>query len=341
MGNFGRGHAPRSDDGATAVPLPCPSSTRLLAIALALSAGAAFARGAEPALLAERLAERQQVSERFQQLTRASVWRLAESRPMQFPTHHPQGMVKIGAEFFVSSVEVKRRPQPYATPRDGHDRDTGAGLGHLFKIDGRGKLLASVTLGEGTLYHPGGIDFDGRDIWVSVAEYRPDSRTIIYRVDPATMKATEVFRFADHIGAIVHDSARRTLHGVSWGSRYFYRWTLDAEGRVTDASAPPEKLRTPNPSFYIDYQDCKFLGRDEMICSGVATLGGTIRLGGIELVDLRTHRPIRQLPLALATKSGLPMTQNPFWIEPRETGLRAFFLPEDDRSTLYVYEVTP
>jgi hypothetical protein len=40
-------------------------------------------------------------------------------------------------------------------------------------------------------------------IWVPVAEYRPDSRSIVYRVDPATLEATEVLRFADHIGGIV------------------------------------------------------------------------------------------------------------------------------------------
>ena len=32
------------------------------------------------------------------------------------------------------------------------------------------------------MYHPGGIDYDGRHIWVPVAEYRPNSRSIIYRV---------------------------------------------------------------------------------------------------------------------------------------------------------------
>jgi hypothetical protein len=287
------------------------------------------------------LAERQRVSATFKQLTRASAWRLVESRPIALPTFHPQGMVKIGAEFFVSSVEVTQKPRPYPAPRDGFDRDTGAGVGHLFKIDAQGNRLAAVTLGEGTIYHPGGIDFDGRDIWVPVAEYRPNSRSIIYRVNPATMKATEVFRFPDHIGGIVYNPERRTLHGVSWGSRYFYRWTLDAEGRVADAASPPETLRTANPSFYIDYQDCKFLGGDEMICSGVATLAGGVQLGGLELVDLVAQKPVRQLPLALTTKSGVPMTQNPFWIEPTDGGLRAYFLPEDDQSTLYVFEVRP
>jgi len=33
------------------------------------------------------------------------------------------------------------------------------------------------------------------------------------------------------------------------------------------------------------------------------------------------------------------MTHNPVWIEPAAAGLRACFMPEDDRSTLYTYDV--
>src|SRR5580765_983652 len=121
------------------------------------------------------------VAERVMTLTRSSSWTLVASVPIAFRTFHPQGMVKIGEMLFVSSVEVI-------------DRDAGKGVGHLFKIDMAGNLLADLRLGEGAIYHPGGIDYDGHDIWVPVAEYRPDSRSIIYRVDPSTMKATEVFR---------------------------------------------------------------------------------------------------------------------------------------------------
>ena len=63
-----------------------------------------------------------------------------------------------------------------------------------------------------------------------MAEYRPNSRSIVYRVDPETMKAEEMFRFADHVGGLVHDTDSKSLHGVSWGSRRFYRWALDANG---------------------------------------------------------------------------------------------------------------
>jgi Family of unknown function (DUF6454) len=62
------------------------------------------------------------------------------------------------------------------------------------------------------------------------------------------------------------------------------------------------------------------------------------RLGGIELVDLAGGRPVYQVPLALWTASGLAMTQNPVWIEPRGAGLRGYFMPEDEASTLYIYD---
>jgi hypothetical protein len=222
--------------------------------------------------------------------------------------------------------------------------DAAGQTGHLFKLTIAGQLIADLKLGEGALFHPGGIDYEGTDIFVPVAEYRPDSHTIVYRVDPATMTATELFRFDDHLGAIVHNTDDRTLHGVSWGSRRFYRWTLDAAGRVTDRAVPPNQLAVPNPSHYVDYQDCKYVGASKMLCTGVTEIRQSpeappFRLGGLELINLADARPLHQVPILLWTPEGLDMTHNPVWIEPSASGLLAYFLPEDDRSTLYIYVV--
>jgi hypothetical protein len=286
------------------------------------------------------------VADRIMTLTRDALWTQVATVPIRFTTYHPQGMVRIGDTFYVSSVEVKVPTRRFPQPVDGYDRDTGEGIGHLFKIDSAGNLVAEVRLGEGTIYHPGGIDYDGQSLWVPVAEYRPNSRSIIYRVDSATLRATEVFRFADHIGGIVDNTDDNTLHGVSWGSRRFYRWTLGKDGRVTNADTPPVSLRTMNPSHYVDYQDCKYAGRRRMLCTGVTEMrqkpdAAPFRLGGIELIDLTDSRPLHQVPVLLWTASGLDMTHNPVWIEPSATGLRAYFMPEDDKSTIYVYDVGP
>jgi len=312
-------------------------ASRIRSVLLALSIAAAADVAAQPAR------PDSVVSDRVKLLTRGTQWKQVAAIPMQFDTQHPQGMVKIGDDFYVSSVEIKTPTKRFPQPVDGYDRDTGEGAGHLFKFDKTGKLLADLPLGEGSIYHPGGIDYDGRNIWVPVAEYRPNSASIVYRVDPATMKATEVFRFKDHVGGIVHNTDAKTLHGVSWGSRRFYRFTLDDQGRVTNANVPPAELRKMNKSGYIDYQDCKYVGRNEMLCTGLNNYqmkkdAPRFPLGGFEIVDLRTDQVVAQMPIELWTDSGFPMTQNPVWIEATATGLRAYFMPEDNKSTLYVYE---
>ena len=286
---------------------------------------------------------RNALADRVTKLSRSTQWKPVSALQIDFPTYHPQGMVKIGDAFFVSSVEIKEPTKRFAQPVDGYDRDTGAGIGHLFKIDPTGHFVSETTLGEGSIYHPGGIDYDGQYIWVPVAEYRPNSRSIIYRVDPETMKAEEMFRFADHVGGLVRDTDDNSLHGVSWGSRRFYRWPLDPNGRPTNAHEAPEKLRTLNTSHYLDYQDCKYVGAHRMLCSGVTEMRVTtdaplFRLGGLDLVSLSDGRPLFQTPVLLWTASGLDMTHNPVWLETSDAGIRGYFMPEDDKSVLYIYD---
>ena len=287
-------------------------------------------------LLYVRYGQAQSV-EKISQLRPDTPWQKMAAVKLQFPGFHPQGMVKIGDSFFMSSVQVTRKRQ---------DNDGGEGIGHLFKFNADGKLLAQITLGEGKIYHPGGMDYDGRFLWIPVAEYRPDSRSVVYKVDPKTMKATEVMRFDDHLGGIVHNTDSHTLHAVSWGSRRFYRWGLNAEDKAVDAGMDSSRLGVENPSFYIDYQDCHYIGQNKMLCGGLRKYKTTpdapaFGLGGLEVIDLKSHRPLYQVPLLLWSPTGAPMTNNTFWIETTATGLRGYFVPDDDdASTLFVYETT-
>lgn len=63
--------------------------------------------------------------------------------PLNFVTHHPQGMVKFADRIFLSSVEIIERTQRFESPRDGLDRTPGRGRGHLFEIDLQGNLRAA------------------------------------------------------------------------------------------------------------------------------------------------------------------------------------------------------
>ena len=57
-------------------------------------------------------------------------------------------------------------------------------------MDASGSLVTDIRVGASEMYHPGGMDYDGTSIWVPVAEYRPNSHSILYSVNPETMSAT-------------------------------------------------------------------------------------------------------------------------------------------------------
>jgi len=140
----------------------------------------------------------------------------------------------------------------------------------------------------------------------------------------------------------LRNTKANTLHGVSWGSRRLYRWTLDDSLNAKDADRPPEALSTPDRQHYIDYQDCQYLGSGMALCSGVVVYetpkDPEFYFGGIDLVDLQDNSPVHQIPVTLWTEDGLVMTTNPFFVEEQPGGLRFYFMPEDDDSRLFIYD---
>jgi Family of unknown function (DUF6454) len=269
--------------------------------------------------------------------------------PLKFDAHHPEGVARIGDHFVLSTVEVTeptQRYQPPGTIIDGTDRTPGKGIGHLIAFDAQGNSLADVRLDDGaTIYHPGGLDYDGEALWVAVAEYRPNKPSIIYRVDPTSLVAREVLRTPDHIGGIVHDTRRDRVLGLNWGSRTAYQWKLTGGGaKVTGTTA--------NPSHYVDYQDCKYMGRPlrfehpAMLCGGIAGLrhpgpdGQWVNydLGGIALVDTKTMRPFNEVPFQEYTDQRQVATRNAIDVQIVDGRLRLYLVADDDNSNLLVYE---
>lgn len=272
----------------------------------------------------------------FTKVDRTTTWTLASRTRLRFPTYHPQGMALVGNRIFLSTVEILVAPVAYPTPVGGHDRTTGKGIGHVLVLTRSGKLIKDVVLGEGSIYHPGGIDFDGENVWVPVAEYRPNSRSIIYQLNPRTLKVREAFRVADHVGGTVRDRSTGEVHGVSWGSRTLFTWT--PRGRVLDA--------TPNPDHMLDYQDCAYSGAGTQLCSGVTGLptpaGGAYELGGLALTSLRDHRVLHEVPFQKFSAAGHVVTRNPVALEQDGPTLRLWAAPDDGEgltgTELLVYE---
>ncbi len=247
----------------------------------------------------------------FSRVDRNTSWQLTGRLKLNFATFHTEGIAFTPAHIFLSAVQILEPTVKYPTPQGGYDRTAGKGVGHLFVLDKAGNLQKDIALGEGDMYHPGGIDFDGANIWVPVAQYRPNSSAIIYRVDTTSLKVTKQFQVPDHFGGIVMDQRTGHLVGNTWGSRRFAEWNLRGK-----------QLKTwDNPNFFIDYQDCQYAATSKMLCAGVTNLpqtptaGGetaTYELGGIALIDITKQTLLRDVPFQKWSTAGHVATRNPF-----------------------------
>ncbi|MEU8256361.1 DUF6454 family protein [Micromonospora inaquosa] len=246
----------------------------------------------------------------FGAVDRNTAWQQTSKLKLNFPTFHTEGIAFAGDRIFLSSVEIIEPTVKYPTPQNGYDRSPGKGIGHLFVMDRQGNLQKDLVLGEGDMYHPGGIDFDGTNVWVPVAQYRPDSSTIVYRVDTSNLRVHRQFEVTDHFGGVVLDKTTGHLVGNTWGSRRFAEW-----------NASGKQLRTwDNENFFVDYQDCQYVPNGKMLCGGVTNLpqtptaGGstaTYELGGLALIDLRSHNVLREVPFQQWSTAGHVATRNP------------------------------
>ena len=245
-------------------------------------------------------------------LTRATQWRLISELPMKCDAHHPQGMTKIGSTWWISTVDVEARH------------------GYVLVVDSDGDLLERVPVGDDQRYHPGGMDFDGVACWIPAAEYRPDSTTTVYRLEPGGVPV-RAFDVNDHVGALARCGNGGDLVGWSWGSRRFFRWSAEGDLRAS----------RPNPAFFVDYQDCQWFDGGHLLCGGVADVGlssGRGWLGGIALLDTNSLRIERAVPFPeYSSATGRVGTHNPIWAEVNGNDLIIHLLPDDGRSAILSY----
>lgn len=276
----------------------------------------------------------------FSATTRGTTWNQTRKIHLNFQTFHPQGLAITPSRIFLSSVEILEATVPYAEPRDGLDRTPGKGVGHVFVLDYNGKLVHDIRLSEGYKYHPGGIDFDGENIWIPLAEYRPNSSASIYRIDAKTLEVRKQFDANDHYGGIVLDRSRNQLVGNNWASRNFTAWEVD--------STVVEKWA--NQNFFVDFQDCQYIDCGKAICSGVASLpydpralaalGGNAQstmqkyeLGGVSLIDLHSHAILHEVPVSKWSKNDHAITRNPMKLLVQDEKLTMWAAPDDGTET--------
>jgi hypothetical protein len=158
--------------------------------------------------------------------------------PLRFDTYHVQGLEVTEQFYFITSVDRKQN------------------RGWLFKINRKkADLHSKMELTDGALIHPGGTQFDGRYLWIPNAEYKRESRTMIYGIDPNSLEIRRSFPVDDHIGAVASDG-RNLLYGVNWDAINFYTW--DFEGHLKQKVDSPMSMA---------YQDIKYFA-GKLLCSG-------------------------------------------------------------------------
>ena len=310
------------------------------------------ALGPSPLPPPHAISDGDQIIDVFQNLGRTTIWKSIANITMEGDSFEPEGLVRLGEDrYIVSAGEYTEPTKKYPNSEiiDGTDRTAGQGFAHLIVYNGKGQRIADVTITEARdeEYHNGGLDYDGENIWGTIAQYRPNSTAYVYRASPKTLEPESVLRLDDHLGTIIPDPKRQLVTALNWGSRNASTWHVH-EGAETGCNATQKVWRTVrNPSYFIDYQDCKWLGYSGFydgasvaICSGITKLGD-YTLGGIALVDVQTMTPLAEVPITLESALGVRMTMNPMDVSVVDGKLRLYWIPDQHNSTLYIYEAQP
>lgn len=228
---------------------------------------------------------------------------LVRALALEGDTFHVQGIAVDGPSLWVTSV------------------DQAARKGWLFEYSlESGKRLREVELQQGSMYHPGGFDIDDDSLWIPVAEYRRESRSVIQRRSKQTLKLISSFEVSDHIGCLTIAGGR--LVGGNWDARKIYEWSLD--GRQFQVRPNPLPVR---------YQDIKFR-HGALIGSG---LGPAPRSESVihwldpeALTPLQSAAPGRNDRKVEFSREGMDLRD----------GL-LYLLPEDTPSRLFVFRLEP
>jgi hypothetical protein len=247
--------------------------------------------GAAVAILASCL-----YSQSPQSLDELALLRVIE---LKGKTYHVQGIEADDAHLWVTSV----------------DRNTQSGYLQEFSLPD-GALIRETQVQDGARYHAGGVSGEGDSLWIPVAEYKPNSTSVIQKRSKRTLAIEKQFAAQDHIGCVaVHGD---TVIGGNWDSRNLYFWNTD--GALL--------RKVPNPT-QTSFQDMKVVG-ETLVASG-GFPGGD---GAIEWIDLATLKPLKRITVG-KTDRGASFTREGMLIR----GDELMFLPEDGSSRLFVFRL--
>jgi uncharacterized protein DUF6454 len=278
-------------------------------------------------------------------------WRQVAAIELPFETYHPQGLAKIGATYYLSTV----------------DRTGMRGYLVAFALsDGPLETAVAREIGRTLLadgdnperYHPGGIDLDDRSggLWVPLAEYRADSSATLFEVD-AELHARRIAGFGDHVGGLIVDRELEMFRLFDWDIGVYSVAARSDGSFPIDAQRFPPFVHGSDPEYGpFQYQDCKHIARAHAICSGVVGIAGVVDVIRFDGTDSQSasYRVVRRTKVPQISRAGdtmgfavddPPLSNNPFTFEVAIDGagrriVRLYFVPHDGPgSHLFIYEI--
>lgn len=218
---------------------------------------------------------------------------------------HTQGIAVTDDHLFVSCVKKKQKKAmlyQYGLPRG-------------FPSNSSVFDPPEITdLTRDSMYHPSGLDYDGKCLWVAVAHYRQFmASSTVTCLDPKNMSVLESWEVADHIGAVAAMGSE--IVAMNWDARHIYRYSK--------TGAFIGKDRSPSQNAY---QDCKGASKNSVICSGKVKIGGKSQaVVDLLVLDPETESHWRVDKSVLLSHPEVPLGREGFATTP---DLWAF-LPED------------
>lgn len=192
---------------------------------------------------------------------------------------HTQGLEVQGGRYYVTARQEDVRPNRALLLRTEATRTDW----DVWDI-----TPATSADAKTTLDHPGGMQSDGKRLWIPIAESKPRSHSRICAFQLAAMVAGQSlqpefeFPVNDHIGAVAVASDRGFVLGANWDTESVYVWDLQGNlKRTLTGSALSMRCLglAPGPGGRtgVAVQDWKAIG-DHLFASGLsrATGGGAM-----------------------------------------------------------------
>jgi hypothetical protein len=190
------------------------------------------------------------------------------------------------------------------------------------------------------LDHPGGMQSDGRRLWIPLAESRRNGRSIIRvfalggMIAGQPLKSEFEFLVNDHIGALAVDARRGLVLGANWDTETAYVWDLGGGLQRTLAGADLRArglgVATGGRSRAgVAVQDWKFIGT-HLVASGLlraptsSALESKSRLVSLEkFLELDFQKRVVAVPLQQGTElanEGMAVSDGAVYFLPEDMG---------------------